>query len=193
MNNVLSKMRYEPKQISNLNEECVKILAQIPGDGLKGKYAPVNVLGMLMHGEKIMERFLDYWVTSKNKMCLNIREQELVILRMGFLYNCNYVWKHHVPVGEEFGITKNEFFCLKKEHIDPKDFLIREEALLIFTDEFIKKRTICNEIWDKYTGVLSKNDVIDLIHLVSQYVLFSLTNNVLNVEIEEPLTDILSL
>ncbi len=50
--------------------------------------------------------FLEYWVTSKSEMGFSVREQELIILRMGVLYQYDYVWMHHVPVDREFGVSE---------------------------------------------------------------------------------------
>jgi len=61
-----------------------------------------------MQNQETLGPFLDYWVTSKSKMGLTVREQELVILRMAVLYRSEYVWKHHVKVGREFGINDTE-------------------------------------------------------------------------------------
>ncbi len=65
-----------------MQADWLATLARIPGEGLKGKYAPVHVLGTLMHNPRTMGPFLDYWVTSKLEMAYSVREQELVILRM---------------------------------------------------------------------------------------------------------------
>lgn len=172
-----------------MRPEWLDILARIPGDGLKGKYAPVNVLGMLMYNPDTLGQFLDYWVNSKLKMGFTVREQELVILRMGVLYDCEYVWKHHVPVGREFGITEEEFDALRQRPLPPV-FSPREEALLVLTDEMMDRRNVGDAMYAKYREQLSDSELVDLISLISQYVLFALTNNVLRVQLEPSLNDI---
>lgn len=181
--------RCEPQDPATMPQAWQQILQRIPGDGLKGRYAPVNVLGTLMHSPDILGEFLDYWVTCKLKLTLSIREQELVILRMGVLYGSAYVWKHHVPVAIEFGIQKEELAALRASSL-PAAFAKREQALLEFTDTMVIHRDIDETVWGKYRDVLTQRDVLDLIHLISQYVLFALTNNVMRVELEKPLQEI---
>jgi 4-carboxymuconolactone decarboxylase len=181
--------RIPPRRIEDMRPEWLEILARIPGDGLKGRYAPVNVLGMLMYNPDTLGQFLDYWVTSKLKMGLTVREQELVILRMGVLYDCEYVWKHHVPVGREFGITDEEFDALRHRPVTAV-FNPREEALLVLTDEMVERRDVNDAMYAKYREQLSDSELVDLISLVSQYVLFTLTNNVLRVQVEANLDGI---
>ncbi|MEN9314401.1 MAG: hypothetical protein RIS35_794, partial [Pseudomonadota bacterium] len=113
-----ARARIAPLSTDDLRPEHLAILASIPGQGLKGDGFPRNVLGELMHNQDTLGPFLDYWVTAKSRMGLTIREQELVILRMGVLYRSDYVWKHHVKVGREFGITDDELHALRHGKYD---------------------------------------------------------------------------
>lgn len=181
--------RIQPLPMDQMQESWLKTLERLPGAGLKGKYSPVNVFGTLQHNPDTYGSFLEYWVTSKLKMGLTPREQELVILRMGYHYNCNYVWKHHVPVGKEFGITDAELEAVKSTPL-PALFSPRESALLHLTDEMVEHRNVSDESWNKWSKELKDSEKIDLISLVSQYVFFALLNNVIQVEVEAPLGSI---
>jgi 4-carboxymuconolactone decarboxylase len=119
-------------------------------------------------------------------MGLSVREQELVILRMGVLYGSEYVWKHHVPLGVEFGMTEAEFDDVRAGRFEGA-FSAREHALLALTDELVEARTIRRELWDRFHGSLAERDLVDLVHLVSQYVLFALMNNAMQVQLEPAL------
>ena len=181
--------RIQPLPMSQMQESWLKTLEKLPGAGLKGLYSPVNVFGTLQHNPDTYGAFLEYWVTSKLEMGLTPREQELVILRMGYHYKCNYVWKHHVPVGKEFGITDTELEAVKTTPL-PALFSPRESALLHLTDEMVESRNVSDETWNKWSKELKDSEKIDLISLVSQYVFFALLNNVIRVEIEQPLVAI---
>lgn len=175
--------RIQPLPVADLTPACVRILERIPGAGLKGAGFPRNVLGSIMHNPETLETFLDYWVTAKSKMGLSVREQELVILRMACLYSSDYVWKHHLPVGREFGIAQEELAALHAgQHAA---FCQREAALLALTDEMVNYRSVRPECWNQHRPSLEERDVVDLISLVSQYVFFALMNNVLQVQVED--------
>ena len=183
-----SASRFEPRPVEAMRDDWLATLARIPGDGLKGAGFPRHVLGMLMHSPDTFGPFLEYWVTCKEKMALSVREQELVILRMGCLYRSNYVWKHHVPVGREFGVSDPELDAVRTGRYD--GFPDRERSILALTDELVEQRTIRAERWAADRGPLREVDVVDLIALVAQYVLFSLMNNALQVQIEMSLGDV---
>lgn len=175
--------RIQPVPVEALTPACMRILERIPGAGLKGARFPRNVLGTVMHNPETLETFLDYWVTAKSKMGLSAREQELVILRMACLYSSDYVWKHHLPVGREFGIAQSELAALHAGQIAA--FCPREAALLALTDEMVDFRSVSPECWNQHRLSLKERDVVDLISLISQYVFFALMNNVLQVQIED--------
>jgi 4-carboxymuconolactone decarboxylase len=161
------------------------ILARIPGDGLKGEGFPRNVLGIIMQNSDTFGPFLNYWVTCKLEMGLTVREQEIVILRMGVVYNSDYVWKHHVKVGREFGIVDQEMISIRKG--DYEAFVDREKSLLCLCDEIVNHRTVRLELWNTHSKILSPKDIVDLIHLTSQYMLFAVMNNAFQVQVEPAL------
>ncbi len=181
--------RIAPLSTDDLRPEWVDILGRLPGTGLKGEGFPRNLLGILMHNPETLGPFLDYWVTSKAKMGLTVREQELVILRMGVLYRSEYVWKHHVKVGREFGIDDAELGAIRRGSWT--SFAAeRERALLELTDAFVNERSLAPALWERTQSVLVSRDFVDLISLVSQYVLFALTNVCLQVQLEPAVAEL---
>ncbi|MFO7615824.1 MAG: carboxymuconolactone decarboxylase family protein [Bacteroidales bacterium] len=181
--------RIQPLPMSDMPGGWVSTIERLPGAGLKGRYAPVNVFGTMIHSPQVPGPFLDYWVTSKLVMGLTGREQELVILRMGFHYKSNYVWKHHVPPAKEYGVTDAEIEAVKTPELPPV-FSDRERALLMLTDEMVDHRTIRDEAWSKWSPALTESEMIELVFLVSQYVFFGLFNNAFQIQVEEPLAEI---
>jgi alkylhydroperoxidase family enzyme len=178
-----AESRIAPLSTDDLRPEWVEILGRLPGKGLKGEGFPRNVLGILMQNQETLGPFLDYWVTSKSKMGLSVREQELVILRMAVLYRSDYVWKHHVKVAREFGIDDKELDAIRLGSYTA--FAAeRERAFLELTDAFVDERALSPELWNRTKDILSSRDFIDLISLVSQYVFFALTNVCMQVQVE---------
>jgi alkylhydroperoxidase family enzyme len=181
--------RIAPLPTDDLRPEWVEILGRIPGKGLEGEGFPRNVLGILMQNQETLGPFLDYWVTSKSKMGLTIREQELVILRMAVLYRSEYVRKHHLKVGREFGINDTELDAIRQGSYTA--FAAeRERAFLELTDAFVNDRSLPPELWNRTRGVLGSRDFVDLISLVSQYVLWALTNVCMQVQLEPGVADL---
>lgn len=175
--------RITPLSTDDLRPEWSNILARLPGKGLQGEGFPHNLLGVLMLNQETLGPFLDYWVTSKSKMGLTIREQELVILRMAVLYRSEYIWKHHVKVGYEYGINDIDLEAIRQGTYAHFEYE-RERALLELTDAFMNERFLSPSLWNATKHVLEPRDFVDLISLVSQYVLFGLTNVCMQVQVE---------
>ncbi len=181
--------RIAPLSTDDLRPEWVEVLKRLPGKGFQGEGFPRNLLGILMQNQDTLGPFLDYWVTSKSKMGLTVREQELVILRMAVLYRSEYVWKHHVKVGREFGINDTELDAIRLGSYTA--FAAeRERAFLELTDAFMNERSLSTELWNWTKRVLNSRDFVDLISLVSQYVLFGLTNVCMQVQVEPGVADL---
>ena len=180
--------RIASRPMTELRQEWLQILDRIPGSGLKGDGFPHNALGVLMHNPDVFGPFLDYWVTCKLKMHISVREQELVILRMGCLFRSDYVFKHHAPLAREFGVLASELQAVRDGCYN--GFPSREAAMLTLTDEFMDTRTLSTATWKKYNTTLGATEVVELIELVSQYVLFGLVNNVAQVQLEAPIVSI---
>jgi alkylhydroperoxidase family enzyme len=85
-------------------------------------------------------------------------------------------------VAKEFGASDEEIEAVRMGRFEAFNGL--ERALLTLTEAMVEERTVSAELWSEYGSQLSAQQMVDLIGLVSQYVLFALTNNVLQVQIE---------
>ena len=181
--------RVAPISAQEMRPDWLATLGRIPGDGLKGAGFPRNVLGTIAHNPDTFGPFLEFWVTCKSSFALTVREQELVILRMACLYRSNYVWKHHVLVGHEFGVTEPELDAIRDGDF-ARFASPRERALLALTDELVDARSIRAHAYGAHAHELSRKELVDLVSLVSQYVFFALMNNAFQVEVEAPLAGV---
>jgi 4-carboxymuconolactone decarboxylase len=184
-----SNQRIVSLPVKSMHQDWINTISKLPGEGLKGHFAPVNVLGVLMNSPQNFGSFLEYWVSSKHEMKLTAREQELIILRVGCLYQCDYVWGHHVPPALESGLSRVEIEQIKQES-DLSEWSDRESVLLIATDELVDLKNISEDTWSKLLHHLDSHQAVDLIMLVTQYIFFALVNNSFRVELEDGIESI---
>jgi 4-carboxymuconolactone decarboxylase len=187
-----SAPRVAPLPVESMRPEWLATLDRIPGDGLKGPGFPRHVLGVLMRSPETFGPFLEYWVSCKERMSLPVREQEIVILRMACLYGSDYVWRHHVPVGREFGLDDATFAAIRAGDAGALESA-RDRALVILVDELVETRTVGRAAWDAHAAVLGDRGMVDLVALVAQYTLFALVNNAFQNAVEPTLAEIESL
>jgi alkylhydroperoxidase family enzyme len=108
---------------------------------------------------------------------------------MAVLYRSEYVWKHHVKVGREFGVSDTELDAVRDGSYAAFS-AARERAFLELTDAFMNERSLPPELWNQTKDILGEKDFVDLISLVSQYVLFALNNVCLQVQLEPGVADL---
>ena len=181
--------RVNPIPPSKWKAEWATILGGLPGDSLKGKYYPYNVMGTIAYQKDLFSHFMKYWVASKTALHLTVRAQEMIILRMAVLNDCDYVWGHHVPVALEGGLSRMEINSLLYD-IKASDWSSREFILLSIVDEMYLSKKLTNESWERAKQFFDEHQILDIITIISQYVYFSLVNNVFQVELEEAIEPI---
>jgi 4-carboxymuconolactone decarboxylase len=178
--------RLAPIPFANLPPQVKAALDILPADSFKNKYAPLNVFGTIAQSDQIAPSFLSHWAVTKSLSSLSNREQEIIILRMGFHYRSDYVWKHHCIIAAEFGVTEKELIELQQLPCSlSSTFSDREYHLIAITDEFNKIKTISSELWNESSKYIKEQEYIDIILIVAHYVFFSLVNNSFCVDLEQ--------
>lgn len=175
--------RFSGMSANELLSNCADAFSLLPGTALEGKNAPVNVFGQLMTSPDVSNLFIPYWAASKTALALSVREQELIILRSAFLFQCDYVWGHHVPVIKEAGATDEEITRVTQP-IATAGWSEKEAALLMMTDQLFSHANITNELWDEIKRHYSDAQLVDIIMVCSQYLLFNSVNNVFGLQLE---------
>ena len=179
----MSEPRITPVPVPEMEKEWTDILDTLPGDGLKGQNAPVNVMGTLMRQPELVGDFLRYWVKTKTAANLTAAEQELVILRLAWHYGSDYVWGHHLPPGKEAGVKRAK----KMRVAGPgplEGFGDRADALLAATDQLVVDRALDDPMYERLADLFTEEERLEFLHLFTQYVFFSLVNNTFRVELE---------
>jgi alkylhydroperoxidase family enzyme len=136
-----------------------------------------------MSSPKVSNLFVPYWAASKTALDLSVREQELIILRSAFLFQCDYVWGHHVPVIKEVGVGDEEIEKITKP-IDSAGWSAKDAALLKMTDQIFSKANITENMWGEIKQHYSDAQLVDIIMVCSQYLLFNSVNNVFGLPLE---------
>jgi alkylhydroperoxidase family enzyme len=174
--------RLQPVGKEKLMEDHGELFALLP-TAFSGKSAPVNVFGVLQHRPEIAEYFFPYWVYSKLNLKLSLHEQELIILRMAVFYQSQYVWGQHARLIKEAGIGDVKLQQLALP-IEKGNWTPDEAILLYVTDEILKTANISDQNWEQLTKYYSQEQVLDIITVVSQYVLFCSVNNIFRIPLE---------
>jgi AhpD family alkylhydroperoxidase len=116
-------------------------------------------------------------------------DTELVILRVAHLRGSEYELQHHRRLGRRRGLddqTQEMIFAWPNATGDSSGLTDRQRALLSATDEFINKRSISAEVWQRLTAHLDRRQLIEFCMLAGQYDGLAATMSALEIPLDHP-------
>lgn len=182
MKAVKNPIRLKPVPKEKLLSEFGPLFKDLPNLSLQGADAPVNAFGVVVQNPELAKLFIPYWVKSKTLLHLSVREQEMIILRMAWLYKCDYIWGHHEPIIRKEGMGEHQILQIPlgdKGEWDDKD-----KALLRAVDCLVKKANLGKRDWARLKKHYNEVQILDMITVISQYVFFAAMNNTFGIRLE---------
>jgi AhpD family alkylhydroperoxidase len=113
------------------------------------------------------------------------RDDELVILRVGHLRDCEYELQQHRRLARTRGVdreTQAKIF----EGPDAAGLTARQRALITATDEFVVTRSVSRQTWTQLATHLTKPQLIEFCMLAAQYDGLAATITTLQVPLDFP-------
>lgn len=103
------------------------------------------------------------------------RERKLLLSRLDYLFACQLAGHYPSLDSDEASLSTVELHALSLDTIPTQIFSRLERVLLQFCDEIAAGAEIPDETLDQYNRILAPSQVIDLVHLVTDYVLLVLS------------------
>lgn len=175
--------RFSGASPAAFHEKFDALLNELPYDTLSGKNAPTNVMGQMMVNPEMADLFVPYWVKTKAAISLAIQDQEFIMLRSAVIFNCDYVWGHHVPVMQNTGMARSTINQIARP-IEDGDWSDKDKALLMAVDAIYAKADVDEALWASLKQHFTDKNIMDIISVCSQYLLFNATNNVFGLRLE---------
>jgi alkylhydroperoxidase family enzyme len=113
------------------------------------------------------------------------KDAELVILRVGYLRDCEYELQQHRRLARTRGLGP-ELQAKIFEGPDAEGLTDRQRMLITATDEFIVTRGVSPETWAALAGHLTKQQLIEFCLLAAQYDGLAATISTLNIPLDFP-------
>ena len=157
---------------------------------LKGTMAPLrdaNIFSTLVRAPGLFRR----WLPFAGKLLsgkLPARDRELLILRTAWNCRAGYEWGHHVAIGLESGLTREE---VDRVPDGPGADWPEPDALLLqAADELHLEQRISDATWIGLRARYDTQQLIELPMLVGHYHLVAMTLKTLGVELEPEFEDL---
>jgi 4-carboxymuconolactone decarboxylase len=150
-------------------------------EGTMASLRDANIFSTLVRAPGLFRR----WLPFAGKLLsgkLPARDRELLILRTAWNCQAAYEWGHHVAIGLESGLTREEIDRIPSGpggNWPPSDSLLLQSA-----DELHLEQRISDAAWEGLVARYDTQQLIELPMLVGHYHLVAMTLNALGVELE---------
>lgn len=175
----LSSPRIRPRPEAEWEQETRELLAKSDAAGML-----FNIQRTLAHHPKLVKRWLVFANHILFKSTLPARDREIVILRIGWLCQCDYEWSQHVEIARKETDLTDEEFARIKVGPDAPGWSPHEAALLRATDELHRDAIIQDATWAELKRTYSDDQLMDLVFAIGNYNLVSMVLNTLGVELD---------
>ena len=187
-----TKYSLAPIPPADWNENIIDALSSFPG-GLKfvsshwqdtGEIARgAYVLGTLAHHKPLAKAFLAFNNHVATASTLSTRERELLILRIGWLRQCEYEYIQHVILGKRAGLLDDE---IARTQIGPDadGWAAQDATLMRVADELNADARIGDSTMTELSTNYSPQQIMDMIFLVGCYETVAMAIKSFNIPLE---------
>jgi len=144
----------------------------------------INVYKLLLHSPAVAEAWLNLVNTVRWKIDIDDRLREIMIIRVGYLNNCAYVVKQHVPLhSEPAGLRKEECDALADWHA-ASFFSERERAALAYADAVTREIDVPDAVFAELRRHFSERQLVELTVLIGTYNMHTRVGQALQIDPE---------
>jgi 4-carboxymuconolactone decarboxylase len=142
---------------------------------------PINVMGTIGRAAELAPHFSALGGALLTERAIPRRDQELVILRVG--WNCHSVYEfgQHTLFGRSVGLTDDEIARIAGA---PGEWAANDAALIAFADELCTTNDITDQTWSALSARFGDADLVELLLLAGYYRMVSGLLNSAGVELE---------
>ncbi len=163
-------------------DQCqIKIFAEFVEDG-----KIFNALGTMANHPDLASSWLSLASYTFSEVKLPPADREKIILRTGWLAQCEYEWGQHVLIAQKLGLSNQEIESIKQGCAteENSDF---EQLLMQATDELYHQSTLNDQLWQNLSSTYSTQQMMDLVFLVGSYKMLAMALNSFAVQLDEGL------
>ena len=177
----VSEPRVRPLEADEWSDEARELMQPMVGQG-----RIFNIFKTLANYPKLMKRWMVFANHILGKSSLDVRERELLILRIGYLCQAGYEWGQHVQIARQAGMTDAEIRSCQtgsqSAGLSDLDRLLFQATEELHTDAHVSDAT-----WTGLGERLNTQQLMDVVFTVGQYTLVSMALNSFGVQLDEGL------
>lgn len=140
-----------------------------------------NILGTLVRHPALTHAFLTFNAYLLRDAVLSARWREMALLRIVALRHCDYLWDHHVPIGQRAGLTAPEIDGVRCGDVEGE----ADRLIVRAVDELDGHDAISDATWAGLGRHLDERQRMDLVFVVGAYAMLAQVVNTFGIEDEQ--------
>jgi len=149
----------------------------------EGSTSLLNITKTWAHHPALMEAQRPYQMHLRNTSVLPRRDQEIVVLRIGWRCGSEYEFGQHAVRGPEVGLSVEDIVRLT-EASDAPGWDDHDRLLVVVADELYDTNGLSDATWRSLSGSYDTAQIIELLVLIGRYWTVSIAANTLRIQLE---------
>ncbi len=137
------------------------------------KLPPINLFRAAANARTLYPAFIQYMYLLFKPLELDGRIERLIVLYVGKLSDCVYIWRQNVVVARSLGITQEEIDTLEKNDTQADCFSDAQKAAFRFAEEAFWLIEVSDEVYAEATRFFGPQAVTELLYVVGTYMLLA--------------------
>ncbi len=176
----LDTPRLAPLAAADWNEKQAQVIKpQIREDG-----SVLNLYATLIHHPDLYTPRYTFGSFLQRDSSLPPITRELLIMRTGYLLNCEYEWGHHAAIAKQAGLSDEAILRIAQGPTAP-GWSEEYAAVLQAADELRREAFINDDTWETLKKYYNTQQLLELVFTVGGYSMTALAINSLGIQLEE--------
>jgi alkylhydroperoxidase family enzyme len=137
------------------------------------KLPPINLFRAAANARTLYPAFIQYMYLLFKPLELDGRIERLIVLYVGKLSDCTYIWRQNVVVAKSLGISQKEIDTLEKNDIHADCFSAAQKAAFRFAEEVLRLIEVSDEVYAEAALFFSPQALTELLYVVGTYMLLA--------------------
>jgi alkylhydroperoxidase family enzyme len=178
----------QPQRIEPLRAEDFSAEARTMANDLRAAFKATTdtpmpeYFGLMLRHPGLFRCQMDTSIQFVTRGAISRRDQELAILRVGWLCRAPYEWGEHVDIAKRYGVSAEEIERVTLGSSAP-DWTEHERAILRGVEELLADQLLSDSTWNSLAQSWNDQQLIEFPALVGQYFLSALLQNSLRVRL----------
>jgi alkylhydroperoxidase family enzyme len=137
------------------------------------KLPPINLFRAAANAKTLYPAFIQYMYLLFKPLELDGRIERLIVLHVGKLSDCIYIWRQNVVVAKSLGIPQEEIDALERNDTNAACFSDAQRAAFGFAQQAFELIEVSDEVYAEASRFFSPQALTELLFVVGTYMLLA--------------------